>query len=227
VTDFGSSQNEQTDDRIAKAIPKVTKMGTVTSRDIWSDLGPSNSRCLVTFDADSGVSHPVKCPESVIVDVGDRVGLVYYEHDWIITINYSLRTLCDAMNGFQWGSGTTTSATFVDMPSSPSLTFVKARADTFLRIWVGVSLWVTSTPTVATIGMSLLSGDLSVNYDETLFHRAGQASIHHDYSGWITTGALHADTYTATARWLRLSGAGTLTVDGNDSISIHIIEVVS
>lgn len=230
MPDYATSQVELIDARIAAATPKITKMGTVTSRDVWSDTGLTNSRCMVVFDVSSGVAQPVKCPESVIVGVGDRVGLVRFESDWIITINYSLRTLCDAMNGFVWGSLlTTTSATFVDMPSSPSLEFVKTRADTFLRIWVGVSLYATGTmPVTFQIGVHLLSGDLSIDYDETMFQRAiGDASKHHDYSGWITTGAVHADSYIATARWLRASGTGTLTVDPNDSISMHIIEVVS
>lgn len=219
---YAASEVQLIDDRITQNTAKVTKMGTVTGRDT---TGP---RVLVAFDGSSGVAQPVKCPESVVVDVGDRVGLVRYESDWTVTVNHTLRTLCDAMNGLQWVStGTTTSATFVDMPNSPSLEFIKVRDNTFLRIWAGVSMFVSASPTVATIGMHLLSGDGLVSYDETMFHRAGQANIHHDYSSWITTGAVMAGSYVATARWLRLSGAGTLTVDGNDSISIHIKEVVS
>jgi hypothetical protein len=211
------------DARVDAAAPRVTKMGSVVGRDT---IG---ARCLVTLDGSSGVAQPVKCPESVIVSVGDRVGLVKYESDWIITVNYTLWTLTNAMNGFQWVSAqTTTSATFVDMPSSPSVEFVKNRDNTFLRIWVGLSLYATVANTVFHIGMHLASNDGAISYDEDMYHRAiNEANSHRDSSGWITTGALAANSYTATARWLRTSGTGTLTTDSNDSISMHIIEVVS
>jgi hypothetical protein len=219
----------------SESVQKLAKMGTVTGRDT------TGARVLVTFDGSAGVSQPVKCPESVVVDTGDRVGLVKYEGgvlrrdgrpagdgDWIITVNYSLQTLCDAMNMFQWGSsGTTTSATFVDMPNSPSVTFTKMRDNTALRIWIGVSLFATVVPTVYHIGMHIASLDGLVSYDEDMFHRAVNNVAHGDSSGWITTGALAAGQYTGTARWLRTSGTGTLTVDSNDSISMHIKEVVS
>jgi hypothetical protein len=212
------------DERIAANATRYSKMGTVTGRD------GTGARCLVVFDGSAGVAQPVKCPESVVVAVGDRVGLVKYESDWLITVNYSLSKLADAMNMLIWASSqTTTSATFVDMPNSPSVDFVKTRDSTALRVFVQTSLRAaTNAPTTFTIGMHIASLDGTVGYDETVFHRAiNVADAHFDYSGWITTSPLVAASYTGTARWLRSTGTGTLTVDTNDSISMHIREVAA
>jgi hypothetical protein len=220
---MGSDLLALVDERIDDSRVRSTKMGTVTGRDT------TGARCLVTFDGSSGVSQPVKCPESVVVDVGNRVGLVKFESDWTITVNHSLETLCDQVSSFQWASsGTTTSVTFVDMPSSPSITFVKLRDATVLRIYVALSLYTTVAATVFHIGFHIASLDGLISYDEDVFHRAiNTANAHADYSGWITTGALAAGSYTGTARWLRTSGTGTMTTDSNDSISTRVQEAMS
>jgi hypothetical protein len=231
VTAYAQSLVELIDSRIDQATPKVAKMGTVTGRDLWAYSGPLPSRALVVFDGSAGVAQPVKCPESVVVHVGDRVGLVRFESDWIITINYSLQTLCNAMNRFTWASLlTTTSTSFVDMPNSPTVEFVKERDATFLRVYMSVSLYATGTPSqIFHIGMHLDSADGSVSYDEDIVGSTiNVASVHAEWAGWVTTGALPAMSYVGTARWFK-SGAGTmtLTVDSNDTVKMHVIEVVS
>lgn len=226
MPDFGFSQVELIGNLIDSAQSRPTKMGTVTGRDM------TGSRCLVVFDGSSGVAQPVKCPESVVVDNGDRVGMVRYESDWIVTINYTLQTLCDALTKFTWGgAGTTTSTTFVDMPNSPTLSFTKRRDATLLRLYVSLSMFsAATTPSTFHIGMHLTSLDGVTSYDEDIIASTiNTASVHAEWASWVTTAALPASTYTGTARWLRIAGGGTgaLTVDSNDSITMHVIEVVS
>lgn len=215
----------------APGAPLVAKMGQVVSRSPGTLAGGAAADVMVAFDGGSGTAQPVKCFESVIVAEGDSVGLVKFQDDWIIVGNYTLRTLADAATILEWGSvANTTSATFVDMPSSPTVDLTKRRDATVLRVEVSLSLWVaTSAPTVFELAVYVASGDGSVGYDEILFHRAMNAtSDHRDWTGWTTTAALHGDdTYAVTARWRRVSGTGTLTVDTNDSISMSVREVVS
>lgn len=80
---YGVGQVELINDLIVESHATITKMGTVTERDA------TGTRVLVAFDGSSGISQPVKCPGSIIVATGDRVGLTKYESDWIISVNYT------------------------------------------------------------------------------------------------------------------------------------------
>lgn len=218
---FAESQVALIDSRIAAATRPITKFGTVAGRD------GTGYGARVVFDGSSGTAQPVKCPESVVVDEGDRVGLVEYQGEWLITINYAHRSLAHAQEQFTWsGNLTTTSATYVDMPNSPALLYVKRRDLTTIRFEVGVSMYSTATSTVSQIGLRVTSPDLVTDYD--LDVRRSQfdvANTHLFVGGFVDTATQHpAGTYTATARWYRLSGTGTLIVNNSDYLTIKARE---
>lgn len=209
---------------------RTLKMGTVVARSPGSLVAdPGQYWASVTMDGSSGTPQPVKCFESVLVDVGDRVGVGKFESDWIIIGNYTHRTLGDAgFNQAYAGADTSTSGTFVDFPESPNLIVTKRRDATGLRIDMEGSMYVTAQPTVVETAVAILSFDGTVAYDETLTKRAfNAASDHRSIAGGATTAALAGgQTYSITARWRRVSGTGTLTVDGNDSMNMRVREVV-
>lgn len=97
---YGMEQVQLIDELIVRSQAVLTKMGTVTERDA------TGTRVLVAFDGSTGVPQPVKCPGSIIVQVGDRVGLTKYESDWIISINYTERGFAPVGAIVMWSGAT-------------------------------------------------------------------------------------------------------------------------
>jgi hypothetical protein len=220
---FSEAQVSLIDQRIDDAQRRVTKMGTVQDRE------GATARAIVSFDGSSGVGQPVKCLETVVVDIGDRVAMAKVEGEWVIIGSYQPRLWGDSLSGLQMSStSTTTSATFVDMPTSPRATLAKYRDATQLQIFVACSMTTTVNPTVVEVGGMITLPDATTS-DQVLFKRAiNAASDHRDMSGGITTPGLTlpAGAYTVTARWRRVSGTGTLTMDSNDGVTVWAREVV-
>jgi hypothetical protein len=237
MPDYGTSQLALIDSRVADAIKKTAKMGTVAGRQAGDTAGePYRYWASVVFDGSSGTAMPVKCFESVIVDIGDRVGLVKFEGEWIIVGNYSLRNLGTGhlYNAAWGGANTTTAGAFVDMPLSPTLIMTKRRDHTRLRIRMDISAFTTVAGDVAEFGVAVVSEDASILYDETLFRihliRAGE---HINGSGAVTTSTLPGGyqedagmPYLLTPRWRRQSGTGTVTVNTLDYLTLECTEVI-
>lgn len=220
---YAESMLKQIDDRIDQAQVKPTKMGTVVSRET------ATARATVTLDGASGLAQPVKCFETVIVDIGDRVGLIKFEGDWIIVGNYTPRTLGDVLYGFQFTSTTDiTSASFVDLPSGSTTTIRKYRDVTQLAIMIIWSGYTTVANTFFAIGAAILSDDGTVNVDQLLYERAFNGQFEHqDVMGGLTTNLnLPAGGYSITARMRRTSGTGALRMNDDNSVTIQVREVV-
>lgn len=220
---YGASLIELIDRRIDQSALKPTKMGTVVSRESATALA------TVSFDGGSGIAQPVKCFDSVIVNQGDRVGLIKFEGDWAIVGNYTPRTLGDQFTSVQFASGnTTTSATFVDMPAGAALTIFKVKDVTQFQIRIGISGFTTVANTGFSVGANIENSDGSINTDVTLYQRAFNAAFeHHDWTGGVKTAlTLPSDSYAITGRWLRRSGTGTLTMNSDNGVWIHVKEVI-
>lgn len=220
------------DSRVVDGQPKLTKMGTVTGRASGS-LSPNGPHwASVALDGSSGTGQPVKCPGSVIVDVGDRVGLIRYEGEWIITINYTLRTLGAGSFYSQLTADTTTSGTFVDLASGPTVVMKKYRDETMLSIDLSISMYYTfgsDSATTPELACSLLSEDLLTTFDQVLVRMTiNPRSVHTMITGGATTAAIPGgQNYTCVARWRRAAGVnGTLTTDTNDYITFRVREVI-
>ncbi len=232
---FAEAQLDQIDERAAAARGPQPKMGTVAWRGTISAVDPDHvgvDAAGVVFDGSSGSAQPVKCFETVIVDVGDRVGCIRYESEWIVTGSYNLRTLADAAGRIiPSGNVNTSSTTFVDMPSSPSAIIpLKFRDATALRIEVATSMYTNVAATTGEIGANIASTDGSVSFDLALFPaRMDVINAHLSYSGGSTTTAtLPAGVgYAVTARYRVSSGTGQLQQNGFDIIWITAREVVA
>ena len=221
--DYAGSQVALIDSRIDQARGKFIHPGTVVGRN-GTGTGAS-----VTFDGTSGVPQDAKCFENVVVAPGDRVGLIKLGSDWVIVGNHSLRTLADESMAFTFtSSSTTTSATYVDMPSSPTLSITKMRDLTQLRLHVSVSMWVATATSSVKLGLHVQSEDGTTSFDQDIrVFNFNPTATHLMVSGTKTTSAtLPAVPYTLTARWLRNAGTGTLTCDTSDEIHIEAREVM-
>jgi hypothetical protein len=222
VRDYPTALLNLIDQRIDQSLVRPTKMGTVQSRDSATALA------TVAFDGGSGIGQPVKCFESVVVDVGDRVGLIKFEGEWVIIGNYTARAFWgEQMNSFT-GVGNTTSASFGDIPGTPRIQVTKYRDATQFEIFMALSMTSTVTATVVELAATLAYPDGLTTVDQVLFRRAiNAATDHRDMSGGLTTPGLTlpGGAYSITGRWRRVSGTGTLATDGNDSCTLWAREV--
>jgi hypothetical protein len=117
-------------------------------------------------------------------------------------------------------SGTTTSATFVDLPGSPSITLTKAYTQTRIRIDLHCIFYSTLANTGASFGVNIDGTDGGVcsrvvNAANTYAQASGTAIFPFAVSGSLVI----------TGRWLRYVGGGTLTTDGNAWFSVTAQEV--
>lgn len=199
------------------------KMGTVVSR------ATAGAAAVVSFDGSSGLGQPVKCFESVVVAPGDRVGLIKFEGDWVIVGNYSTTLWADGLQGFAFTStSTTTSATFVDMPGSPTIAVQKARDVTQFQLNIQLSCRsAAAASTIMEFSFLIHLPDGVTTYESAIIRRVfNTADAHQDMAGGVTTNlTLPAGAYTLTARWRRVSGTGTPTTDVNDSVTMRVKEV--
>lgn len=179
----------------------------------------------VVFDSDASAT-PVPVVNLISTPLaGDRV--------WVVTVppagNYLIgrqplqdpaRMAVGSTNAAS-AAGTTTSATFVDMPGPPAVTITKAYSDTRLLIALHATSFSTVLGTVARFGVSIAGTDSDI---AGLTHNL--ASTHLQVSGAGVFAAAGAGTVTVTGRWRRVSGTGVLTMDANDWVSITVQEVI-
>ena len=223
MPDYGGSLIALIDGRVDGAALKATHMGTVAVR------ATTGAYAEAIFDGTSGVGVPVKCPEHVIVQPNDRVGLAKFGADWVILFNYTLRTLADVT--FQYGFtalATTSSGSYTDMQGSPTLTYTKIRDLTFMRYEINVSAYCTTPPNSFQLGCRIVSADAVTSYDQGVrLFVMNAATTHTQISGFVVASSAHpAGSYTMTARWARAAGAGVLDVDTGDMIQMSAREVV-
>lgn len=226
MPNFPTAQVQLIDSRIDAAQVKPTKMGTVQDRE------SATARAIVSFDGSSGVGQPVKCFETVVVDIGDRVGLVKFEGEWIIVGNYTGRALGEVTLGINLSSQTdTTSATFVDMPTSPTAVLAKYRDLTQIAVLLGCTVFASDTTTDMEIGFNISSADGTINTDVSLTdwgHVAGPGLQSMVVAATTTALTLPGgQAYAILGRWKRNAGAGTLSMNGHGNIFIQAREVWS
>lgn len=118
-------------------------------------------------------------------------------------------------------AGTTTSATYVDMPGAPTATLTKAFPTTRIRVDLHTSLLSTLTNTAVRVAVSIAGTDVDIaNFT------INPASTHMVVSGTkIATSSL-TGSVAIVGRWRRSAGGGTLTQATDDWISFTCAEVV-
>jgi hypothetical protein len=226
MPDYASSIVALIDTRVDQARQRVTHFGTVTDRATGSLDSDGAAGAQVVLDGSAGTAVPVKCFANVIVARGDRVGLVKYGGDWVVMGTYSGRTLADEMERVQFvGGGASPGASYVDIPQAPTVALTKLRDDTLLRVHIEMSARSSATGTAIDLAARVAGG--VAGYDLFIRRMAlnAGAGVQTYLGGKMETVAHPAGDYTLTPRWLRQVGAGTITLDGYDSLSIEVREV--
>lgn len=120
------------------------------------------------------------------------------------------------------GSGTTTSSSYANFPATSSFSFTKqySSSDTSLKVDLHVTSYATSVTSSVSFGVNINSTDTDVA--QLTYNTANN---HTQTSGTKVITGLAAGTYTVQIRWKRTGGAGTVTVDGADWVSMTVQEV--
>lgn len=226
---FDEALIRMVDARIAAAQVKNRDFGVVVQRDT---TGPG---ALVVFDGASGAT-PVKVLAHVDCFEGDRVALELVRTTWVVVgtfarhsvAQYSTRTYGPV------GSGTTSSTTAVDMPSSTALpAVVKRYDDTGISISLTATLWATATTAAETSvyiqgtpGTETASTFTPLVYIMCNAPLVGGTASRTTFHG-NARGVIPAGSYTLTARWRRSSGSvATLSMNESDMVTLQADEYV-
>lgn len=121
-------------------------------------------------------------------------------------------------------AATTTSATYVNITGATTGTFVKEHDATDVAIFMGLAPFSTAGGTVARFGLNFSGGVGDVTVGQVLL---SSPSIENAGAAVTKVTGMPAGTYTVTPRWLRVAGAGTLTLTtSSGTTSFCVREVI-
>lgn len=218
---------DMVDERIQLSKRRTVAYGTVQTRDT---TGPG---ATVVFDGTT-IAMPVKVPGHVHVLENDRVMLLLGETTWVIVGSFNRRLMAEAFLKISGpgGGGTTTSASFVDMPSTPTIAFNKRYDLTAVRIALKAAVSSSAVATVVETAVRVygapgtLTASTYTAADNSLDLTAlNVANVHTLMYGTYRDINMPAGTYYIGARWRRVSGGGTLSVDQNDIMHLEADEI--
>lgn len=139
-------------------------------------------------------------------------------------------TNCECTNIFGMTANTTTSATFVTMPGTPTVRITKTSPKSRLRVDLAGTFFSTGAVAglAAGVNLDVISSDQPITAVSSTNSSLGS---HTTYAGHIMldpdsiSGGLPARDYVITGIWRRSGGAGTLNVDSGDIWSCCVEEV--
>lgn len=202
------------DQRVQAAQVRESAAGTVVSVD------SSALRATVIFDG-SALAVPVKVFGHVSPRAGDRAGLQRFGSDWVVVGVWA--NVWPANNGVHAVSpgGNTTSTTAVDVPGSPSFTFIKR--------WDATRLWLTYSGTQETsVDLRLYYGiEINAVTYEVARIRSVVADNRMTCTGAVWVSGIAAGSYTAKGKWWKdaLFGGQINKFVGDDSDSFGVEEI--
>lgn len=116
---------------------------------------------------------------------------------------------------------TTTSASYVNLAGTSSFSFTKRQTNTQIEVSMHSTCFTNIIPASVRYGVNINSTDFDV------CHLLLNLNLtHHQASGVRLCPGVPAGVHTIQGRWRRTSGAGTLTRDAEDWLSISAKEVV-
>jgi hypothetical protein len=215
---------DDTTDLIQQLKDQAARLGLIWLLQAATVADPATP--TVTFDADpSATATPVVNLLSIPL-AGDRV--------WVVSVppagNYMIgrnpamdpaRMDADATNGAS-AAGTTTSAAYADMPGSPAVTITKAYTNTRLKVDFHATCFSTAVTTVVRFAAGI-SGVGDGDIAQLFFN---PAATHLQVSGSAIFPVPVSGSVTVTGRWRRVAGAGTISTDANDWVSISVQEII-
>lgn len=124
--------------------------------------------------------------------------------------------------------GTRTASTFAAIGGVATTTFIKERQNTRVGCGIACTWFTTAINTTAEFALNFDDGttDFTITLAREQKSPSGSRSGSTVGFGEISAASLPAGTYTVTAMWRRTAGAGTITVDANDSCSFYAREEI-
>ena len=120
------------------------------------------------------------------------------------------------------GTGTTTSASYSNVPATSSFSFTKGLTATRLHVNLSIDTFCTAVGGGERIAIAVLvSGTDYV----VAAHSYGAANQYELASGMVFISGLVAGVYTIQARWQRFNGAGTVSINSDGWLSMACAEV--
>lgn len=175
-----------------------------------------------------GASSPSGVLGSYVPAVGDPV-VVLRQDATLVTLGASVSGV-DATNTFNGFNGapagdTTVLGTYTNF-DSVSFPFTKRLESTAVRLDYAVSCYSTGAGnTKPRFGVDFISAAGTVYRFDVFAMLINPVSTHTPMSAVAKLPGIPAGEYTVQAIWLRVSGAGTLTVDAEDWVSLMASEV--
>lgn len=224
MPDYNDAMLNVIDARIA-AHSRIDKV-MATCVDDSSDAGVD-----VIFDGAS-VSVPVKVAGGTRCFAQDRVMVQLYGATWVVTNSYSPEMRNVWTKNTVATASTTTSGTYVNMGGPITIDYEKHYSTSALLVSVQTSMWVTTASAQFALGVNIDSfgavGDIdmfrmTINALSTHTPTGGYRILGAEQGPHYTTPV--AGSYTATLRWARIAGTGTLTQDATDWVAFMIEEI--
>lgn len=183
---------------------------------------PANA--VILFDGDGSVQSAVSMVGVLPLDTRVYVDIVPPGGNFIVGL------ATDELNPILFGAatlnqafaaGTTTSATYVNLPGPPTVTITKAYLNTRLFIALTATIQSSLANTSARLAVNI-SGVGDGDIAQLVIN---PASTHLQVAGSAIFPAAVMGSVTVTGRWRRVAGGGTLTVGTDDWVSISVMEV--
>lgn len=182
----------------------------------------------VTVDADIVPVGAISMVGALIT--GTRVYVILIPPSGVFVVGFNDPSFTDRLSGpvnysAAGAVGSTTSATYVNMPNLPFVTVVKrfGSADTNIEFIMTTSIFGSGTNTGVGFGVNLTGG---TGTDVDLIVRTMTASLTHtDFAMTKILSGLAPGTYTLSGRWKRTASANTLQMDTGDWTTILAREV--
>jgi hypothetical protein len=216
--------------RLASAVSAGLTMGTVSGL-VTTDAGLIvDNQLRVVFDP-SAQQVTVKTAANVQARVGDRVGLAHLG-EWCVVATFGPGQLSSAGYAARGpgSSNTTSSTTYVDMPGSPTFTWVKERSLTTALLDVRAAAFSSANSGRLDLGLRLTGSGTAAASDSDYSVCHMQFSVlnnYHHLTGFRRIDNLPAGLYTVVGRWKRDSTgvAATFTIDTECEVSLMVTEV--
>lgn len=195
---------------------QITAQGTLTER---SAALPGHGMCIID---PSTQAVPVKIFRGTPVRPGDRVCLIKFGSDWVVVDGFGTSFIPAPITGvFDFNPiFTTTSASYVDMGDSPTITLTKRYDWTDIDVdWRSTS-YAVGTSSAVMFGL-LVNG---VDYDVLRFTHT-QSTVRMPQTARVQINDLPAGQWSFVGRWFRASGTATLTMNLDDYLYLTVTEV--
>lgn len=206
-------------------VERAKPLGLVWTRRLATVVDATDPvNCVILFDGDTDNIAATSMVGVLPTDTRVYVDMVPPAANFIVGL------VTDELNPVLFGGssvsslssgGTTTSATYVNMPGSPTATLTKAHISSRLHVVFTSDVQSTLANTSVRFAVNITGvgdGDIAhlvINPANTHLQVAGTAIFPANVKGTVAV----------TGRWRRVAGGGTLTIGTDDWVSISVLEV--